>query len=201
MAFLFGGARPQGQDQIKVFTQDLKRSVRSTEREIARMDSQEPSLLNGIKRCKNEMDARDKARELVRMRAHRDRLQGLRSNLMGLSQQLQEIEGAKKTQNTVACMTVMLAKINKDISASQAVQLGREFEKQTTTMAMKQEAISDSLESTFQQEGEDQAVDSAVTGVLAEAGLELSLKSTPLSTRDTSLESLEERLKALSATT
>ena len=210
MSFLFGGARDpaRGGNTARELQSTVRSGVRSTEREISRIEREEKILLAQLKKCGTPdklEDARLKARELVRCRAHRARLNRLKTGLTGLSRELSEINSSHKIHETLARTTLMLQKLNGQLGVAGAHRMMIEFEKQSTQMAAKQEIVDEALESAFEGDNEDADVDGAILRVLEEAGLEDACKmhrlqhAMPVSPRGENLDvsDLDARLRAL----
>jgi division protein CdvB (Snf7/Vps24/ESCRT-III family) len=206
MSLLFGGARPTNESPLRTLQSHVRSSVRTSDREIARLDRDEKALLAQLKKCGNSQQietARIKAKELVRLRAHRLRLTGLKAGLSGLSQQLGEVGASHKIQEALGKTTVMLQKLNGQLSMGGAQRMMKEFERQTTEMGTKQEFVNDALDSAFEADNEEADTDSAVLQVLEEAGLDEACRMHRMKTADQSgaqelsLSSLEARLHSL----
>ena len=203
MAFLFGGGRPAQTDGgVRECERGVRRNVRGTEREMARLDAQEGRLLRELKACGVKRDlegARGKARELVRLRAHRGRMASLRSNMVGLAQELGEIGASQRIQETVGGTALMLSKLNAQLDLASASRLVAAFERESSQMEMKQEVLHDALESAFEAEGEKAMTEEAVEQVMVEAGLEdtLLFGAARAATGGDGMDEMERRLNAL----
>ena len=203
MAFLFGGGRPVEADGgVRECERQVKRNVRGAERETLRLDAEEKRLLRELKACGVKRDlegARGKARELVRLRAHRARMAALKSNMVGLAQELGEIGASQKIQETVGKTALMLSKLNSQLDLASASRLVVAFERESTQMGMKQEVLHDALESAFEAEGEKAMTEEAVEQVLVEAGLEDTLRfgAAHAATGGDGMDEMERRLNAL----
>ena len=176
MAFLFGGARQTSSNTLKDYQRKMASSARGMEREIARMDMQETSLQRELAKCAkdNKLDtASAKAKEIVRLRAHRSRLYMVKGHMTGLSQQLQSVQSTGKIQETMAMTAQMLQALNSRFDASGVARMLAEFEKQNAQMQAKQEVINDTLDSGFEADDEQDCCNEAVIGVLTEAGLDV----------------------------
>lgn len=204
MSFLFGGARAVPENPLRALQSQVRSGVRASDREIARLDREEKALMTQLTkfgRAQMLDSARLKAKELVRLRAHRLRLTGLRAGLTGLCQQLGEVGTSHKIQETLGKTTDMLQKLNTQMSLQGTQRLMKEFERQTTLMSTKQELVDDALESAFEGDTEQADTESAVLQVLEEAGLEVACKmkgvsaSGPVSDIDAT--ALESRLHSL----
>ena len=147
------------------------------EREISKMDEQEQKLgrdlVKYVKDSKIE-DATLKAKELVRLRAHRTRVHAMKGHMSGLAQQLQTVQSTTKIQETIAITARMLQGLNAQFDAGSVARMLAEFEKQNILMTDKQEIVEDTLDSTFEVDGEGQQTNEAVLTVLQEAGLDVS---------------------------
>ncbi len=117
--------------------------------------------------------ATTKAKEMVRLRAHRTRLYTMKGNMTGLAQQLQTVQSTSKIQETIALTAKMLQGLNARFDAPSVARMLAEFEKQNALIASKQELVEDTLDSAFEVDGELDATSEAVLDVLQEAGLDL----------------------------
>lgn len=176
MSFLFGGARPANTDSLREYQRKIAGSARGMEREVARLDQQEKALQRDLIKCANESNleaATSKAKEMVRLRAHRSRVRGMKGHMTALAQQLHTVESTNKMQETLAHTARMLQGLNARTDAVAVARMLAEFEKQNTLMANKQEVMEDTLDGTFEVEGELEATNDAVLAVLQEAGLDV----------------------------
>ena len=179
MSFLFGGARPKAQDTFRDYHRKAASNARGMEREIARLDKDEQILQSELKKCGTDgrMDvATLKAKELIRLRSHRSRLQTMRSHMMGLSQQLQTMDTSTKMQDTLCGTAKMLQSVNARFDAAAMSRMIGDFERQNVLLKEKQEIVEESMESSLEVDGELDATSDAVLGVLQEAGLDLGSK-------------------------
>jgi charged multivesicular body protein 2A len=176
MAFLFGGGRPANQDSLRQFQRRIAGSARGLEREIHRQDAQEKVIQRQLLSCAKENNiemATTKAREMVRLRAHRARLYNTKEHMTGLAQQLQTVQSSAKIQETIACTARMLQTLNARFDAPGVARMLAEFEKQNVLIAQKQEIVDDTLDSAFEVDNEAEATNEAVLDVLQGVGLDL----------------------------
>ena len=175
MAFLFGGGRRPESENAKEFQRQINASGRGMDREIARLGLQEKHMLAEMKKmgqASNLTSATTKAREVIRLRAHRTRLSTMRAHLTQLSQQLQSVSGSQKIQDIVRQTTRMLTTLNKQYNPAQVSRMLAEFERQNTQMGLKQEVVEDSLDDIFEVEGEATFAEEEVARVMEEVGLD-----------------------------
>lgn len=176
MAFLFGGSRPANQDSLRDYQRRIAGSARGMEREIRRQDVQESRLQRELAKCAqdNKIEfATAKAKEMVRLRAHRGRLYTMKEHMTGLAQQLQTVQSSAKMQETIAVTARMLQGLNARFDAPAVARMLADFEKQNVLIANKQEIVEDTLDSAFEVEGETDATSEAVLEVLQGVGLDL----------------------------
>jgi len=176
MAFLFGGGRPANQDSLRDYQRKVAGSARGMEREIHRQDVREKALQKQLLTCARENNiemATTKAKEMVRLRAHRARLYTMKEHMAGLAQQLQTVQSSAKIQETIACTARMLQTLNARFDAPGVARMLAEFEKQNVLITQKQEIVDDTLDSTFEVDGEADATSEAVLDVLQGVGLDL----------------------------
>jgi charged multivesicular body protein 2A len=204
MAFLFGGQRPTSKDSLREYQRQIASNARGMEREVARLDLQENALQRDLAMCaaNNRIDmAVVKAKEMVRLRAHRSRLLSMKGHMTGLSQQLQTVQSTNKIQETIATTARMLQVLNSRFDAVSVARMMAEFEKQNVLMANKQEVIEDTLDCTFEVDGEQEATNDAVLEVLQGVGLDVQSKLKGPMGKQQVLEAdtdrLEERLQRL----
>ena len=203
MAFLFGGARPACKDSLRDYQRKIAGSARGMEREIRRQDAQEKTVQRELAKCAQDgkiETATSKAKELVRLRAHRGRLYTMKEHMTGLAQQLQTVQSSAKMQETIAVTARMLQGLNARFDAPSVARMLAEFEKQNVLIANKQEIVEDTLDSAFEVDGELDATSEAVLDVLQEAGLDIRSKLANARGRETAAEdlgSLDERLQRL----
>jgi charged multivesicular body protein 2A len=175
MAFLFGGGRRADTENAKDFQRQINASGRGMEREVVKLNVQEKKMLLEMKRMGQTSDlaaATNKAKELIRLRAHRTRLSTMRAHLGQLSQQLQSVSGTQKIQDVVFQTTRMLQTLNKRYDPRQVSRMLQEFEKQNTMMGLKQEVLEDGLDDAFEVDGEITFAEDEVARVMQEVGLD-----------------------------
>jgi charged multivesicular body protein 2A len=182
MSFLYGGARPTNTDTVRDFQRKVASNARGVERELARMDQREAALQRELAGCAKDgggtrLDiATAKAREIVRLRAHRGKLVTVKEHMTGLAQQLQTVQATGRIQDIVVTTGRMLQTLNGRFDAGSMALMLAEYERQNAQMAMKQELVDDALESGFEADGEQEDCNEAVAGVLSAAGLDVAAR-------------------------
>lgn len=206
MSFLFGGAPQVRKDPVKEYQKDLRHATRSMDREDIKAAAQEKTLAASITKLAKEQRldlCKAKAKELVRLRAHRHRLMTMKGHMSTLEQQLATVGSAKKMQETMAKSTQLLRGLNARMDAKSIHRLLLEYERQSVAFKDGQDILEETLDGIFEADDEQADTDSAVAGVFQELGLEIEMGMASAQ-RDSSLhpggaQDIEERLQALKA--
>lgn len=179
MSFLFGGAPQVKKDPVRDYQRDLRHATRSMEREDLKAAAQEKALVAGITKLAREQRidlCKVKAKELVRLRAHRTRLTTMKGHMSTLAQQLSTVQSAKVMQETMAKTTHLLRSLNARLDAKAIHRMLLEFERQSTQFSDGQEILEETLDGMFETDNEQSATEDAVAGVFHELGLSASLE-------------------------
>lgn len=176
MSFLFGGARVSNTNTVRDYQRKVAGNARGMEREVSRLDHREALLQRELGKCAKDgkMDtATAKAKEIVRLRAHRERLRTVGTQMTGLAQQLQSVQTTGKVQEMISDTVGMLHTLNGRMDAGGVARMLSEFERQNVQMQAKQELMHDALDSGFEADGETEDCNEAVITVLEEVGLDM----------------------------
>lgn len=203
MSFLFGGAPKVKRDPEKDHLRELRHATRSMDREDIKAAAQEKSLVSSITKLAKEQKVdlcKVKAKELIRLRSHRQRLMTMKGHMTALGQQLQTVGSARIIQESVAKTSKILKCLNQRMDARGVHRMLLEFEGQNAAFADGQEIVEETLDGIFETDNEQAVTDKAVSEVLQELGLDLELQmGTPnVYLQGTeSVETLESRLERL----
>jgi len=176
MSFLFGGRKRENTQTVRDYQRKVAWNARGMDREVAKLDQREGVLRKELAWCAKEgkMDAATgKAKEIVRLRAHRERLRSVGSHMTGLAQQLQSVHTTGKVQEMISDTVGMLHTLNGKLDAVGVARMLADFERQSTQMQAKQELMQDALDSGFEADGEAEDCNEAVINVLEEVGLDM----------------------------
>lgn len=184
MAFLFGGGKPAkpAPDPVREHRQELQRGIRAMDREDYKAARSEALLKKEIEasaRLQRYDACQAKARELIRLRAHRDRLTHIRGHMTSLDRQLATVQGGKQIQSIVLRTTQIMRNMNRSLDPRGVHRMLHEFERHSTALSMGQEIVEETLDSVFEVEGEGDATDDAMLAVFAELGLDQRVVSRP----------------------
>ena len=197
MSFLFGGAPPSTRELVQRYKSTINRSVRELDRETAKLKAQERVLMSEIKRhgVANFNMTRQKAKAVVRTRRIMGRFSSMKSHLQDVSSRIQGVSSMESLQTALGAAVGVMKGFSLKAGGSSMLSTLREFEKFNGVMAVQSEMTEDGLNETFDEENEDDEIESVVFGVLREAGV--NLPDIPQKNSATSDVSLEERLAML----
>jgi division protein CdvB (Snf7/Vps24/ESCRT-III family) len=205
MSFLFGGAPQEKKDPVKDYQRDLRHSTRSMDREDLKAAQQERSLMTSISKLARDQRldlCKAKAKELVRLRAHRHRILTMKGHMATLQQQLSTVQSAKLMQDTMAKTARLLRGLNARLDAKSMHRLLMEFERQSVGFQDGQSILEESLDGIFEAEDEQANTDQAVAGIFQELGLELHMgmgsAASSLGQQETDLDARLQNLKSAS---
>lgn len=175
MSFLFGGGRPTQSNTLKSYASEIRKHIRSMQREETKSTQSEKNIIKEIKALANKQEinmAKIKAKELVRTRTFRKRLAITQQGLSCLAQELSIMQSSQQTQEILEKTTKILHALNSKMDIGSTYKMLMEFDRQNTTMAEKQEIVDDSLDSMF--DTDDSEIDSTMSSVFEELGLGIS---------------------------
>jgi charged multivesicular body protein 2A len=177
MAFLFGGGRPAAPppDPVREHRTELQRGARAMDREDAKSMRAEALLkkeINAHARHQRFAACQIKARELIRLRAHRARLSHMKEQMGSLDRQLATVQGGCQIQSVLLKTTKIMRDMNRVLDPRAVHRMLHEFERQSAALTMGQEVVEETLDTVFEVDGESDATDDALVAVFAELGLD-----------------------------
>jgi hypothetical protein len=205
MAFLFGGGKPPAPkpDPVREHRQELQRAARALDREDLKGVRSEALLKKEIEahaRSQRYDVCQDKARDLVRLRAHRGRLSRIKGHMTSLDRQLATIQGGRQVQSVLLKTTQIMRDMNRALDPRAVHRMLHDFERHSTALSMGQEVIEETLDTVFEVEDEGIATDDAMVAVFAELGLDQRIASRAPGRVDADDACMEARLARLRAT-
>ncbi len=179
MSFLFGGGQQVKKDPVRDYLKELRHATRSMDREEMKAIGQEKVLVSGITKLAREQRidlCKIKARDLVRLRAHRNRLMTMKGHMTTLQNQLSTVQSAKVMQETIAQTTKLLRGLNQKLDAKSVHKMLIEFERQNSEFSDGQVILEESLDNMFELENEQAETEQAVCSIFQELGLETQIE-------------------------
>lgn len=180
MAFLFGGDRQQAKaDPMREQESQLRSSIRSLDRIDAKSGIDEQKLVKEMKTLAKQGNVKgceNRARDLVRLRATREKLGSTKQHLVGLQRQIHVMQGTKVLQTTLCATTKLLKDLNGQMNPQAMGRVLLEFERQNEIFSDQQEVMHDTMQEVFEADDESTVARDAVEKVMEEFQLDEALK-------------------------
>eukprot|EP01025_Chloroclados_australasicus_P054206 TRINITY_DN6420_c1_g3_i1.p1 TRINITY_DN6420_c1_g3~~TRINITY_DN6420_c1_g3_i1.p1 ORF type:complete len:210 (-),score=43.85 TRINITY_DN6420_c1_g3_i1:176-805(-) len=159
-------------EEVKEATRTNKRSERELDRELANLDREEKKLIQDMKveAKKNPAAARILAKQLVKLRDNRVRLQKAKGQISGVSAAMKVNSVMYTTANTMSNSAAAMGKVNDSIGASRMQQNMMEFAKQNHQMSKMEDMLDSTMDDVFAVD--EDAADDLVNQVLDEIGID-----------------------------
>ena len=153
------------------------------EREIKQVTLKETALTKELSKLINTTDMTAKAGEIVRLRAHKGKLNMIKGNMDGLVARLQTIESTKIIHDIMADMTRMLK--SRSTCEKDTYSMLLEFGKQNELMSNKQALFDEALDAAFDEvdDTNNMQVDEEIAKVMQEIKIPSADTRIPAATR------------------
>jgi division protein CdvB (Snf7/Vps24/ESCRT-III family) len=181
MAFLFGGAPPKessgrAANPFREHQRELRCGIRTLEREDVRAQRSDGAYKLEIMKLARDQRldlCKVKAKEMIRMRAHRTRIGTIKFHMNTLAGQLTTMQSAQQLQAIMGKTTRLLQGLNRSMDPRAVHRMLSEFERQHAMMGDSQEVLQETLDSVFESENEAAETDDAMSQVFQELGLDM----------------------------
>ncbi len=181
MAFLFGGAPPKespgrAANPFREHQRELRCGIRTLEREEAKAQRADGAYKLEIMKLARDQRldlCKVKAKEMIRMRAHRTRMGTIKFHMNTLAGQLTTMQSAQQLQAIMGKTTRLLQGLNRSMDPRAVHRMLGEFERQHAMMGDSQEVLQETLDSVFESENEAAETDDAMSQVFQELGLDM----------------------------
>ncbi|XP_075920527.1 charged multivesicular body protein 2b isoform X2 [Petromyzon marinus] len=124
----------------------------------------------------NSEACRTLARQLVRLRQQRQRSLAVGAQITSVRTQAQLAGSQVKMASAMASTAKTMGSVSKEMDPMKTMKMMEAFNKQNAKMEMSEEMISETLDSMFEESGDEEEGDSIVAQVLDEIGIETSGK-------------------------
>ncbi|KAL7676505.1 hypothetical protein ACOME3_002758 [Neoechinorhynchus agilis] len=179
MSFLFG-RRQTPDDMLRANQRALNRAMRELDRERSKLENQEQKVIADVKQMakRGQMDAvRILARDLIRTRGRIKKFILMRANIQAVSLKITTLKSQNAMTQAMKGVSRTMLRMNQQLKIPQVTRIMQDFEKQSQMLEMKDEMISDVIDSALTADGdfddEDAESDRLVEQVLDELGIEL----------------------------
>ncbi|KAJ8906563.1 hypothetical protein NDN08_003056 [Rhodosorus marinus] len=168
---------PTTKELARQYKREIDRSIRELDRERAKMEQQERQIQAQIKKAARdgEMEnARMLAKDLVRSRNMRTKINRMKTQMQGVSMQLTTMTTSQNMANIMGGVVKAMGVMNKQMDLPSMQKVIMEYEKQSGMMDMTQEMMDDALDDMgMEDEEESQEV---IDKVLDELNIERSVE-------------------------
>ncbi|KAL1410128.1 ESCRT-III subunit protein did4 [Vanrija albida] len=174
-------------ERLRQHQRSLQKAQRELERERTKLEQQEKKTMADIKRNAKQgnMNAcKILAKDLVRTRRYMQKFTQMRVQLQAVSLRMQTLRSNEQMASAMKGATRAMGQMNRSLNLPQIQRIMNEFEKESATMDMKEELMSDAVDDAMEdeeEEGEEVESDKILKEVLDEIGLSMneSLASAP----------------------
>lgn len=152
----------------------VRHAVRQIARERERMQGKEKTHISEIRKLAQQGQikaVKTRAKDLVRQRRQVEKMRNLESQLSTLDNKIATMHATAKMAEVLKRVTETMEKINKGSSLTSLMKILAAFEKQTSIMDDKMEAIEESLDDADAEE--DEETEEVVNQVLDEIGIDM----------------------------
>uniref|UniRef100_A0A0V0G696 Putative assembly/vacuolar sorting protein n=1 Tax=Triatoma dimidiata TaxID=72491 RepID=A0A0V0G696_TRIDM len=178
MDWIFG-KKPTLKEQQRENDRALRKAGRDIERDRREMEREEKKLEMEIKKAAKENNlaaCKLLAKQLVQVRAQKNRALSFNSKIQGVSTQNRMIGANAKLAGAVSTTAQTMKNINDILKPEQIAGDMRTFQQASMKMDMTEELINDTLDDIMNESGDEEESDAIVNKVLDEIGIEISGK-------------------------
>ncbi|KAG8998707.1 ESCRT-III subunit protein did4 [Tulasnella sp. JGI-2019a] len=173
-------------ERLRQYQRSLAKAQRELDRERTKLEASERKLVAEIKK-----DAKDghmaackvKAKDLVRTRRYTQRFYQMRTQLQAVALRIQTLRSNQQMADAMRGATRAMASMNRGLNLPAIQRIMTEFEKESATMDMKEEMMSDAVDDVMEDEEDEEEEGKILQQVLDEigVGLQQQLADTPSS--------------------
>ncbi|KAH8117157.1 vacuolar sorting protein DID4 [Phellopilus nigrolimitatus] len=166
-------------ERLRQHQRSLAKAQRELDRERGKLEQQEKKLIMDIKRSakSGQMNAcKVMAKDLVRTRRYVQKFYQMRTQLQAVSLRIQTLRSNQQMADAMRGATRAMGAMNKGLNLPGIQRIMNEFEKESATMDMKEEMMSDAVDDVMDDEAEDEEEegDKILKEVLDEIGVDIS---------------------------
>ncbi|CAH8495727.1 unnamed protein product [Schistosoma intercalatum] len=184
MSFLFG-TRKTPEEQLRDSKRTITRTLREIDREKTQLERERVRITNEIRALakRGQIDAvKVMAKQLVRTESYIKKFSLMHSNITALSMKIQTLKSTATMASAMKQVALTMRKMNSTMQLPQFQKIMMEFEKQTETMEMKQDMMSDVIDDAIGDQDDIEDSETVVNKVLEELGIDLNAQLSNLPT-------------------
>ncbi|KAJ3558057.1 hypothetical protein NM688_g1137 [Phlebia brevispora] len=166
-------------ERLRQHQRALAKAQRELDRERTKLEQQEKKLVADIKRSAKagQLNAcKVMAKDLVRTRRYVQKFYQMRTQLQAVGLRIQTLRSNQQMAEAMRGATRAMGAMNRGLNLPQIQRIMNEFEKESATMDMKEEMMSDAVDDVMDEglEDEEEEGDKILRQVLDEIGVDLS---------------------------
>ncbi|TXT12125.1 uncharacterized protein COLE_02535 [Cutaneotrichosporon oleaginosum] len=167
-------------ERLRQHQRSLQKAQRELERERAKLEQQEKKTMADIKKnakAGNMNACKILAKDLVRTRRYMQKFTQMRVQLQAVSLRMQTLRSNEQMASAMKGATRAMGQMNRSLNLPQIQKIMNDFEKESATMDMKEEMMSDAVDDAMEdedEEGEEVESDKILKEVLDEIGMNMS---------------------------
>ncbi|KAI5124013.1 hypothetical protein M0805_003845 [Coniferiporia weirii] len=165
------------EERLRQHQRSLAEAQRELDRERGKLEQQEKKLVADIKKSAKagQLNAcKIMAKDLVRTRRYVQKFYQMRTQLQAVSLRIQTLRSNQQMADAMRGATRAMAAMNRGLNLPSIQRIMTDFEKESTTMDMKEEMMSDAIDDVMDDEAdEEEEGDKILKEVLDEIGVDL----------------------------
>ncbi|CAL1703810.1 unnamed protein product [Somion occarium] len=169
-------------ERLRQHQRALAKAQRELDRERTKLEQQEKKLVADIKRSAKagQLNAcKVMAKDLVRTRRYVQKFYQMRTQLQAVGLRIQTLRSNQQMADAMRGATRAMGAMNRGLNLPQIQRIMHEFERESATMDMKEEMMSDAVDDVMEEEeNEEEEGDKILKQVLDEIGVDLSQQLT-----------------------
>ncbi|KAL7413858.1 Snf7-domain-containing protein [Mrakia frigida] len=146
-------------ERLRQHQRALQKAQRELDRERGKLEQEEKKLMGEIKRTAKlgQMNAcKIMAKDLVRTRRYIQKFYAMRTQLQAVSLRIQTLRSNQQMGEAMKGATKAMGMMNRQMNLPQIQKIMMDFEKESATMDMKEEMMSDAVDDAMDAEGEEE---------------------------------------------
>ncbi|CED83882.1 vacuolar sorting protein did4 [Phaffia rhodozyma] len=166
-------------ERLRQHQRALQKAQRELDRERGKLENEEKKIMSEIKRTAKlgQMNAcKIMAKDLVRTRRYIQKFYAMKTQLQAVSLRIQTLRSNQQMGEAMKGATRAMGMMNRSMNLPQIQKIMMDFEKESATMDMKEEIMSDAVDDAMDAEGEEEEEeegDRILKEVLDEIGVSL----------------------------
>jgi len=173
-----GGTQSSTKKTANDAARSINRDKRTLDREIQRLKREEQKLCTMIKDAAKkpggEQAARPLAKQLIKLREQQAQMSKASTQMSGVAAHVRTAGATATAAQSIAGATKAMGAVNRAMDPGKMKQTMQEFEKQSTTLGLRQEMMDDVFESLDDEFGDDD--EEVLAQVMDEIGLDVASK-------------------------